>query len=67
MSFGLICHGLLLQRESLSRSLREIGAKFPDAVTDIQHLITDSSSEFRSISDDLLQYTCGRRAEIIEL
>nr|CAH7718718.1 unnamed protein product [Callosobruchus chinensis] len=67
MSFGLICHGLLLQREALSKSLREIGAKFPDAVTDIQRLITDSRSEFRSVSDDLLQYTCGRRAEIIEL
>ncbi|VEN60731.1 unnamed protein product [Callosobruchus maculatus] len=67
MSLGLICHGLLLQRESLSKSLREIGAKFPEAVADIQRLIIDSNSEFRSVSDDLLQYTCGRRAEVIEL
>nr|CAI5842753.1 unnamed protein product [Callosobruchus analis] len=63
MSLGLICHGLLLQREYLGKSLREIGAKFPDAVADIQRLIIDSNSEFRSVSDDLLQYTCGRRAE----
>nr|CAI5869622.1 unnamed protein product [Callosobruchus analis] len=51
----------------MSWSLRKIGAKFPDAVTDIQHLITASNAEFRSVSDDPLQYTCDRRVEIIKL
>lgn len=65
-TLAAICHGLLLQREALGTALKDLDDRHPRAVQDIQRLVVDPTSSFRAISDDLLQYTCGRRAETIE-
>ncbi|XP_050302618.1 uncharacterized protein LOC126740581 [Anthonomus grandis grandis] len=62
---GTILHGLLLQREALSNSVKELSAKHPALKQNLSQVFGAASS-FKSISDDILQYVCGRRAEVIE-
>nr|CAI5827641.1 unnamed protein product [Callosobruchus analis] len=62
---GTISHGLLLQRDAFTNAIKTIVTKHPSAKEDITtHLL---KGEFREISDEIIQYTCGRRAEAIEL
>lgn len=65
-TLGTITHGLLLQREAFSETLRKLLTKHPSIAQEVQREFMDPQSDFRSLSDDLLQYTCGRRAEVIE-
>lgn len=63
LCLGAICHGLLQQRDYFD----EIKSKAPPEVRSYlnkNYLAADSA--FRKTSDALLQYTCGKRAEIIE-
>lgn len=66
MTLGTISHGLLLQRDAFAIAMRKLGEKHPDLRPDIQELFLDPEAAFKSLSDDILQYTCGRRAEAIE-
>ncbi|CAH0560549.1 unnamed protein product [Brassicogethes aeneus] len=66
LTFGTVVHGLLLQREAFSEGVKELVIKHPEIKSDVQSLLMGSDSSFRSISDDLLQNVCRRRAEIIE-
>ncbi|CAH0562865.1 unnamed protein product [Brassicogethes aeneus] len=62
---GTILHGMLLQREAFSNAISEIIKKHPGAKPDIlTNLVKEG--DFRQFSDDLIQYVCGRRAEIID-
>nr|CAI5852552.1 unnamed protein product [Callosobruchus analis] len=65
LAFGTIVHGLLLQRARIQESLKKVAEAHPESAESLRNLLA-ADSEFRVISDDLLQYTCGKRAEIIE-
>ncbi|RVE53064.1 hypothetical protein evm_002362 [Chilo suppressalis] len=64
-AFGAITHGLLGQRQKLQEALKKVADEHPEATDSLRKLLA-SDSDFRSISDDLLQFACGKRAEIIE-
>ncbi|XP_044580459.1 uncharacterized protein LOC123267486 [Cotesia glomerata] len=63
---GTITHGLLKQRQKLSEGMQRIAQKYPEAFDEIKNNFLGDSA-FKEISDDLLHYTCARRAELIEL
>nr|CAH7718486.1 unnamed protein product [Callosobruchus chinensis] len=62
---GTILHGMLLQREAFSNTINEIIRKHPGTRSDILNSLV-REGDFRQLSDDLIQYVCGRRAEIID-
>lgn len=62
---GTISHGLLLQRKALADGLNDILKKCPDASEELRKLLADDS-QFKVLSDDLLQFVCAHRAEAIE-
>nr|CAH7716821.1 unnamed protein product [Callosobruchus chinensis] len=62
---GTILHGMLLQREAFSNTINEIVRKHPGTRSDILKSLV-REGDFRQLSDDLIQYVCGRRAEIID-
>lgn len=64
-TLGTIIHGLLLQRDALSNAIRELSSKHPLLKEDLKNAFS-KESPLRLVSDDLLQYACGRRAEVIE-
>uniref|UniRef100_A0A2A4J7X8 Uncharacterized protein n=1 Tax=Heliothis virescens TaxID=7102 RepID=A0A2A4J7X8_HELVI len=64
-AFDTITHGLLMQCLKLQGALKKVAEQHPEATKSLREMLA-SDSEFRSISDDLLQYTCGKRAEVIE-
>ncbi|KAI8428780.1 hypothetical protein MSG28_007454 [Choristoneura fumiferana] len=62
---GTVVHGLLMQRDALHGALKDLSNKHPGLKEDLKsHLSTGSA--MKTISDDLLQFACGRRNEIIE-
>ncbi|XP_063981848.1 uncharacterized protein LOC135164959 [Diachasmimorpha longicaudata] len=63
---GTLSHGLLIQRERLSDAFNSLVAKHPVVLPDIKALFL-GDSPVSTISDDLLHYTCARRAEFIEM
>lgn len=46
--------------------MKPLVAGHPSVKKDVQDLFIVSDSGFRAYSDDLLQYVCGRKCEIIE-
>ncbi|KAI5641153.1 reverse transcriptase (RNA-dependent DNA polymerase) domain-containing protein [Phthorimaea operculella] len=62
---GTVCHGILLQRRALVEDLKNLVKKHPAAKDDVRRILKES--QFQSVSDDLLQFTCGHRAETIEM
>ncbi|KOB65641.1 reverse transcriptase [Operophtera brumata] len=64
-AFGTITLGLLAQRLKLQEALKKVADQHPDAADTLKKALM-AENEFRSLSDDLLQYSCGKRAEIIE-
>ncbi|KAJ2940382.1 hypothetical protein O0L34_g59 [Tuta absoluta] len=62
---GTVCHGILLQRRALVKDLKKLVEDHPAIKDEVRRILKDS--EFQSISDDLLQFTCGHRAEAIEM
>lgn len=67
-TLGAMTHGLLLQRKLLKESLVNLANEVKSKTLNeaIIKNVTGSDTEFRKVSDDLLQYICGRRAEVIE-
>nr|CAH7734071.1 unnamed protein product [Callosobruchus chinensis] len=66
-TLACITHGLLLQREALAKSVCELEVKYLEAASDLKKSFLSQGSDVRILSDDLLQYICGRRAEIIDM
>lgn len=60
---GAITHGLLQQREALKESYKDLS---PATQKELGEKLLGGDSKFKKITDQLLQYTCGRRAEIIQ-
>nr|CAH7721078.1 unnamed protein product [Callosobruchus chinensis] len=65
LAFGTIIHGLLKQRSNIQVALKEAADKHPEAAESLKSILA-GGSEFRTTSDDLLQYACGKRSEVIE-
>nr|CAH7729426.1 unnamed protein product [Callosobruchus chinensis] len=56
LALGTIVHGLLLQRSRIQESLKKVAEEHPESAESLRKLLA-VDSEFRVISDDLLQYT----------
>nr|CAI5853761.1 unnamed protein product [Callosobruchus analis] len=65
-SLGIITHGLLMQRKHFADGIQHIMETHPEATEDLLKVFSGDDSKFKSFSDVLLQYVCGKRAEIIE-
>nr|CAI5846546.1 unnamed protein product [Callosobruchus analis] len=63
---GTILHGLLVQREAFSNAVKALTAKYPEIKRDVKDCFWDTKGDFKVISDDLVQYVSGKRAEVIE-
>lgn len=63
LTLGAITHGLLLQRKAFQEACKNLD---PKTRQEIQGKFLAADCSFRKISDGLLQYTCGRRAEVIQ-
>lgn len=63
LTLGAITHGLLQQRDALQEACKNLS---PAAQQELHNVLLTPESNFRKVSDSLLQYTCGRRAEIIQ-
>lgn len=63
---GTISHGLLKPREYLKEGLKTLASKHPEAYNSIKEVFV-GNSPFKEVSDDLLQFTCARRAEVFEM
>lgn len=64
LCLGAVSHGLLQQRTAFEET-------YANAPPDVKaylskHFLTKDKAQFRKVSDSLLQYTCGKRAEILE-
>uniref|UniRef100_A0A8D8W2L4 Uncharacterized protein n=3 Tax=Cacopsylla melanoneura TaxID=428564 RepID=A0A8D8W2L4_9HEMI len=62
---GSITHGLLAQRQAFQKCRESIVSSCPAAAPLIDKFFLEESSEFRQESDALLQFACGKRAEIL--
>uniref|UniRef100_A0A8D8TX86 Uncharacterized protein n=2 Tax=Cacopsylla melanoneura TaxID=428564 RepID=A0A8D8TX86_9HEMI len=67
LSLGTLTHGLLLQRKAFSEGVNTLLEKVPNAAGEILRIFGSPESPFKLVSDNLLQYTCGKRAECFEL
>ncbi|KAI5639428.1 hypothetical protein NE865_08103 [Phthorimaea operculella] len=67
-TLGALTHGLLQQRKLLIEVLSVVANEIKsNALNDaIKKHITGPETDFKKFNDELLQYTCGRRAELIE-
>lgn len=63
---GTVTHGLLCQRKALAEELKKLAKKFPAAAEDLKNLMSDESN-FKTISDNILQYVCAHRAEALDM
>lgn len=63
--FGTLCHGLLLQRQFLAEALNQVISRHPAAASDLRLCLSAEESPFRQSSDNLLQFVCGKRSELI--
>lgn len=63
-ALGAITHGLLLQRQAFQEACKKLDV---NSQREIQKNFLNPECNFRKLSDNLLQYTCGRRAEVIQL
>ncbi|KAI8432599.1 hypothetical protein MSG28_013586 [Choristoneura fumiferana] len=66
-ALGVLTHAFLLERQALEDGLQQVAreVKDPLVITSIQQNVLSKESNYRRISDQALQYACGRRAEII--
>ncbi|XP_026686802.1 uncharacterized protein LOC113471670 [Diaphorina citri] len=62
---GTLSHGLLLQRNALSGAMNTLAEKFPEVREELGSIFSDDG-ELKQVSDNLLQYVCGKRAECFE-
>uniref|UniRef100_A0A8D8PXW0 Uncharacterized protein n=1 Tax=Cacopsylla melanoneura TaxID=428564 RepID=A0A8D8PXW0_9HEMI len=62
---GTVCHGLLAQRKAFKDTLSNLVESCPAAKETVKECFFSEDSEFRSQSEALLQFVCGKRAEVI--
>lgn len=58
-------HALLAQLQAFNKTIQNLTLKCPKSEPYVKELFLETS-EFRMISDDFLQFLCGKRAEVIE-
>jgi len=63
-TLGVLTHGLLLQRKAFESTARDLLQRHPELKDEFSAAFSDPKSTFRQSSDDILQFTCGKRAEI---
>lgn len=63
---GIVSFGLLAQRDAFQKARVELVQALPQAGPLISKLFTDELAGFKKTSTDLLQYVCGKRAEVIQ-
>lgn len=63
---GAIIHGLLLQSKALVENLQGIIKNHPGAAEDVKKILS-KGSKFKTVTDDILQFVCGHRAEVIDM
>jgi len=61
----LLTHGLLRQLKHFSDGINEVVQSHPDAADALVKVFASADAPFRTTSDDLLQFVCGKRAEVI--
>ncbi|KAL1454385.1 hypothetical protein WDU94_010652 [Cyamophila willieti] len=64
-TLGTITHGLLIQRQAFIEGVNRVRALCPEAGPAIQDHLVDVQTDFRGKSDALLQFVCGKRAEVL--
>ncbi|KAI5631679.1 hypothetical protein NE865_15605 [Phthorimaea operculella] len=62
-TLAAISHGLLQQRQTFVDACKNIS---PEIAMELNEKFLQDGCEFRKVSDALLQYTCGKRAEVIQ-
>lgn len=62
-TLAAITHGLLQQRQAFISACENLPLEVKKHLNDV---VLEKGTEFRDTSDRLLQYTCGKRAEIIQ-
>lgn len=67
LSFGTLCHMVLKQRQHFQDIMSSLISKHPSIEKDAASMFSGDQSKFRECSDDILQWVCGKRAEIIDL
>jgi len=65
-TFGTFLHGLLKQREAFTAGITDIIKEHPAAADCIYRVFGPEDSAFRAVSNNLLQFTCGKRAEAVD-
>lgn len=61
-----IAHGLLIQRKVLTQEVKNLALKFPETSEDLRNFLSEGSN-FKTASDDLLQYVYGQRIGTVSL
>lgn len=62
---GIISYGLLAQRHEFQQACKQLIDALPATTALVTQKFTAPSASFRLSSDSVLQYVCGKRAEII--
>uniref|UniRef100_A0A8D8TZI4 Uncharacterized protein n=1 Tax=Cacopsylla melanoneura TaxID=428564 RepID=A0A8D8TZI4_9HEMI len=62
---GNIQYGIIAQREAFSKASASFLAACPEASSQFFKAFTDEQAEFRLAFQDLIQFTCGKRSEVI--
>lgn len=62
---GIIQFGILAQREAFTQAQTALAAACPQAMPHFSKIFMGDDAPFRSFSQDLVQYVCGKRSEII--
>lgn len=55
-----------MQRKAFKEEMQKELLKHPDWGSELKEKFTADTSKFKSMSDDLLQFVCGKRSEILE-
>ncbi|KOB79363.1 putative transposon Ty3-I Gag-Pol polyprotein, partial [Operophtera brumata] len=68
-TLGVLTHGLLMQREAFKDAIWSVGKEgmaSTQAMSDsIQRNLLSPDSTFHKVTDQILQYVCGRRADVL--
>ncbi|KAI5699223.1 hypothetical protein M8J76_016470 [Diaphorina citri] len=62
---GVIQYGIIAQREAFEEAASALFTAYPQAREEFTKLFSSSTAKFRTISQDLVQYVCGKRREVI--
>lgn len=65
-TLGILTHRLLLQRQAFSVGMNALIKKFPSTEDEVNAIFNNPASDFKAVSDNLLQFSCGKRADCFE-